>query len=264
MNKVITGASQGIGKGLAMEFARQGHNVVVAARSQQILQQLADDINQLGAQALPVACDTQDCQQVLNLWQQAVNTFGQVDVWINNAGIARTTWSIADTPQDQIEAMVNTNIIGTINGCRVAAKNMSQQGFGKIINVLGGGSDGEYFPGMGIYGTTKRALDYFTNALVKELKDTPVVVAKVRPGMVITEGMVREAQTDPKKFQQSRRFANILCDYVEDVAPYLVEQILACQKSGSKIAWLNGWKITKRMLLAKLKQPQDKFARFGL
>jgi NAD(P)-dependent dehydrogenase (short-subunit alcohol dehydrogenase family) len=160
--------------------------------------------------------------------------------------------------------MVRTNMLGTINGSRVAAAGMSAQGHGKLFNVLGGGSDGEYFPGLGIYGTTKRGLNYFTDALVKELADTPVIVGKIRPGMIITEAVIREAKADMENFQKSRRMMNNLVDTVDTVAPFLVDRILATEKSGTKIRWLNGGKIAGRMLKGMIKKRPDQFEPFGL
>ena len=160
--------------------------------------------------------------------------------------------------------MITTNMLGSINGAKVASTGMLKQGHGKLFTMLGGGSDGEYFPGMGIYGTTKCGLNYFTDALVTELQGTPIIVAKIRPGMIITEGVIREARENLENFQRSRRIANILCDSVETVSPFLVDSILQTEKSGSKIAWLNGGKIARRMLMARFRKPADKFQQFGL
>ena len=155
-------------------------------------------------------------------------------------------------------------MLGTINGSRAAATGMKAQGNGKIFNMLGGGSDGEYFPGMGIYGATKRGLDYFTNALAKELSGSAVIIGKIRPGMIITDAVVREARQDLVSFEKSRSMMNNLVDTIETVAPYLVDRIMATEKSGSKIRWLTGAKIAKRMMMARLKKRPDQFEAFGL
>jgi len=160
--------------------------------------------------------------------------------------------------------MVTTNMLGTINGSRVAARGMKAQGQGKVFNMLGGGSDGEYFPGMGIYGTTKRGLDYFTRALVKELADTGVIVGKIRPGMIITEAVVREARADMANFTKSRKLMNNLVDTVETVSPFLVDRILAADRSGLRIRWLTPAKMTRRMLAGMLRKRPDQFTPFGL
>ncbi|MCB1687415.1 MAG: SDR family oxidoreductase, partial [Halioglobus sp.] len=171
---------------------------------------------------------------------------------------------IIDYSSEDVQAMVMTNVLGTINGCQVAGKGMLESGQGKIFNMLGGGSDGQYFPGMGVYGTTKRGLDYLTNAMIKEFKDTGVIIGKIRPGMVITEAVIREANDDLENFQNSRRVMNVLCDHVETVSPFLVDGMLNATKSGTKIAWLSGGKIGLRMMFSRFGKQEDKFARYGL
>ena len=261
---VITGSTQGIGLGLAEEFCNRGHQVIISGRDQGRIDAALATLDPLAGDAVGQACDVADSTQVQSLWDRATTEFGQVDIWINNAGLARTVWPILDVPQLEIENMVRTNMFGTINGCRVAARGMIEQGHGKLFNMLGGGSDGEYFPGLAIYGTTKRGLNYFTDALVKELADTDIIVGKIRPGMVITEAVIREVKENPENFQKSRKMMNNLVDTVQTVSPYLVDKILATAKSGQKIRWLNGGKIAGRMLKGMLKKRPDQFEPFGL
>ncbi|WP_337879438.1 SDR family oxidoreductase [Rheinheimera sp.] len=268
---VITGSTKGIGKGLAAEFARLGHKVVISGRRQDDVDATLAELGYPSDQLTGLACDSVDKTQVEALWQFACEQFEGVDIWINNAGLARTVWPILDTPDSEVVQMVQTNIIGTINGCKVAASGMKKaasQGFAtepqKIFNMLGGGSDGEYFAGMGVYGTTKRALDYFTTALTKELQADHILVGKIRPGMIITEGVIREAQADINNFEKRRKFANLLCDHVETVAPYLAREILALNKTGQKIRWLTPLKMTGRMLSGLVRPTADKFSRYGL
>ena len=265
---VITGSSKGIGFGLGKAFLASGHQVVFcgsnAASTQQAREKLSAQSPQHLHHAHFVTCNTTSEEQVQSLWDYAKNAFSNVDIWVNNAGLARTGWRILDIPATEIQRMLDTNLQGTINGCRVAASGMTDQGFGKIFNMLGGGSDGEYFPGMGIYGTTKRGLDYFTNALAKELHGSGVIVGKIRPGMVVTEAIVREARENPDTFARSRKFMNNLVDQVDTVAPFLAQRILATQKSGQKIAWLNGGKIAGRMLAGLIRKRPDQFLQHGL
>jgi short-subunit dehydrogenase len=263
-NIVITGSTKGIGFGLARAFLDSGHKVIISGRSEETVRAALDRLRAPACKCKGFTCDTAELQQVEALWGFAEAAFETVDIWINNAGLARTGWSILEIPPQEIEAMVNTNLLGTINGSRVAAAGMQKQGKGKIFNMLGGGSDGEYFPGMGIYGSTKRGLDYFTDALSKELKDTGILVGKIRPGMVITEAVIREARQNPDRFASSRRFMNNLVDQVETVAAYLAQKILDCNKSGEKIRWLSGGKVAARMLTGLVRKREDQFARHGL
>ena len=263
-NIVITGSTKGIGFGLAKAFLDSGHKVIISGRSEETVHTALNRLQTPLRKSKGFVCDTSDPLQVQALWQYAEKAFGRVDIWINNAGLARTRWSIVETPQSEFEAMVRTNVLGTINGCRVAAAGMQKQRSGKIFNMLGGGSDGEYFPGMGIYGSTKRGLDYFTDALTRELKGTGIVVGKIRPGMVITETVIHEAARDPDKFARSRKFTNNLVDQVDTVSAYLVRKILDCNKSGEKIRWLTGGKIAARLLKGLIRKREDQFARHGL
>jgi len=264
MNVVITGSTKGIGRGLAREFAARGSNVVISGRSQQSIDEALADIGDVPGDVVGQICEVSNRQQLQSLWDTAVKKFGSVDIWVNNAGLARTIWPIVETPPDQIDAMLQTNLPGTIFGSIVAAKGMTAQGSGKIFNMLGGGSDGEYFPGIAIYGTTKRGLDYFSTALARELKDTGVIVGRIRPGMIVTEAVIREARENIENFEKSRRIINNLVDQVETVSPFLVDEILAFEKTGGKIRWLSGGKIGWRMLKSRFKPRPDQFERFGL
>lgn len=263
-NIVITGSTKGIGFGLAQEFASRGHHVAIAGRTQQAIDDALQRIGETPGNVIGQPCDVADKEAVQALWDKAVATFGSVDIWINNAGLARTTHKIIEYSSEDIQAMVNTNVLGTINGCQVAGAGMLEAGRGKIFNMLGGGSDGQYFSGMGIYGTTKRGLDYLTDAMIKEFKGTGVVIGKIRPGMVITEAVIREARFDLESFQSSRKVMNVLCDHVETVAPFLVDGILKADTSGTKIAWLTGGKIGMRMMFSRFGKQEDKFERYGL
>ena len=261
---VITGSTKGIGRGLAREFASRNWNVVISGRSQASIDEALEAIGPTAGKVAGQACEVGEREQIQALWDFAVETFGSVDIWINNAGLARTIWPIMDTPPDQIDAMLNTNMPGTINGSITAAHGMIGQGHGKIFNMLGGGSDGEYFPGIAIYGTTKRGLDYFSTALAKELRDTGVIVGRIRPGMIVTEAVIREAREDPDNFEKSRGMLNKLVDQVETVSPFLVDEIIRFEKTGGKIRWLTGGKIGWRMLKSRFKPRPDQFERFGL
>ena len=266
INIVITGASKGIGFGLATEFARRGHSVMLTGSTPDTV---AAAMNKIQAANLPgrvvgMAVNVTGAAQLQSLWDSANAAFGSIDIWINNAGLARTIWPIADTPPQEIEKMVSANLLGTALGSRVAIRGMREQGHGKLFNMLGGGSDGEYFPGMGVYGATKRGMDYLTDALVRENADSGLVIGKIRPGMIITEGVIREARADPKSFEKSRKTMNALCDTVETVTPFLVDAMLNCRRSGGKIRWLGGGKIAMRMLKSRFGALPDKFEAFGL
>lgn len=258
---VITGSTRGIGFGLAREFARRGHSVLVSGRTQAAVDSAVQRIRREGSgEVIGLRADVSRFEDHEALWQAAQDAFGVVDIWLNNAGVANTTFDIADVPVDAVQTMVTTNMFGTIYGSKVATRGMLSQGHGQIFNMLGGGSDGSIRRGMGVYGATKRGLDYFTRSLTKELKDTPILVGQVRPGMVVTEGMIREAKADPDNFARFKRVMNILCDEVETVAPFLTDRMLATDRSGTEINWLTTWRVARKFMFSSFSKPRDLFS----
>jgi NAD(P)-dependent dehydrogenase (short-subunit alcohol dehydrogenase family) len=261
---VVTGSTKGIGFALARELVRRGHSVAVSGRSQEAVDEAVGKLSPEaaeGARVIGVPTDVTDATQVQALWDAAVTAFGSVDLWVNNAGVAYTMRTIVETTSDEVATMVGTNMVGTINGAQVAVRGMTAANGGQVFNILGGGSDGTVRPGMGVYSATKRGLDMFTKALVKEVDGTSVRVGQVRPGILITDGWLREAATSPESVQSQRKMVNILSDHVDDVAPYLVEKMLASSKNGDAIAWLTNGRMMKKFLRGG---KDDKLARYGL
>jgi NAD(P)-dependent dehydrogenase (short-subunit alcohol dehydrogenase family) len=260
---VITGSTRGIGKGLAREFIKRGHNVVVSGRSQDASLTAAAEIGQVaqsGARAIAVACDVTRHDQVQGLWDQAVAAFGRVDIWINNAGMSNTRFPIGRLPQNEVEAVIATNLIGTMNGSQVALKGMRAQGSGAIYNFEGFGSNGFKNRGMSLYGCTKYAITYFTKAMIAETKGGPVLVGYMSPGIVITDLSLRDrGKMPPQAWAYVKKIYNILADRVETVTPWLVEQTLANTTHGARIAWLTRGKSLRRFLGARFKPPGDRF-----
>ncbi len=127
---------------------------------------------------------------------------------------------------------------------------MNEQGEGFIYNMEGLGSDGRTTPGLSIYGTSKCAMTYFTDAVVKENEDSPVKIGFLSPGMVVTDLLMGDMDRDGEKWQRQKRIFNILADRVETVTPYLVKHVLENKKHGAKIAWLTTPKIALRFLTA--------------
>jgi short-subunit dehydrogenase len=103
---------------------------------------------------------------------------------------------------------------------------------------------------MGIYGSTKRGLKMFTDALVKETDGSPVRVGEIRPGILISDGWLREAAAGQDYLDANRKAVNILADHVDDVAPWLVDRMLASTKHGAQISWLTTSKIAGRFATA--------------
>ncbi len=264
---VITGSTKGIGKGYAREFLRRGVNVVVSGRTQNAVDEALLDLDgeaQNGARAIGQNCNVADVNQVQALWNRAKQEFGSVDIWINNAGFARSGVTLLTLTPDEIKTMVQGNVIGTINGSQVAVKGMSEQGHGHIYNTYGAGADGRVIPGMIGYGTTKSAIRYFTDNLIKELKGGPIRVGSISPGMNITENMINQMNALPKEARKKlSRPVNMLGDHVETTTPWIVDRVLADQETGTAIKWMTTGKILGRLLAAPFRK-RDLFSRYGV
>ena len=246
---VITGSTRGIGRGMAAEFLDRGHNVVVTGRSTASVEPAVAELSAHGP-VLGQPCDVGDIAACQALWDAAVAKFGSVDIWINNAALAPDHGMFADLDPAQIAATIDANLAGTMYGTQVALKGMLAQGGGKIYTFEGFGSNGMTNPGLAVYGTTKYAIRYFTDALAKEYADSPVLIGSLSPGMVPTELLIYSSRSqDPQQWEKSKRVMNILGDRVETVTPWLVEQALANDKQGARIEWLTKGKAMRRFLL---------------
>jgi len=131
---VITGASSGFGRGAALEFARLGASVVLAARSIDLLNDVARECEAAGGQALGVPTDVSDREAVENLARQAVARFGHFDVWINNAGVA-AIGRFDEVPLADHDQVIRTDLLGTVYGSHCALKHFRHRGAGTLINV---------------------------------------------------------------------------------------------------------------------------------
>jgi short-subunit dehydrogenase len=131
---VITGASSGFGKGAAMAFARAGANVVLAARREQLLDDLVRECEKLGGQALAVPTDVSQAEQVQHLGQSALSAGGGIDVWVNNAG-AGALGRFEEVPLDEHVQVIQTDLLGALYGSYFAMRQFRQQGAGTLINI---------------------------------------------------------------------------------------------------------------------------------
>lgn len=250
MNIVITGSTKGIGLGLAAEFVVQGHNVVISSRQTAAVEAALAQLRQIGTgKAEGYVADVSKIDDVHGLWAKAVTAFRSVDIWVNNAGITNRRLLLAKLPADQIESVVSTNLIGLMNGSKVAVEGMLDRGGGKIFNMEGFGSDGLLAAGMSVYGTTKRGVRYFTKSIAKEYRASPLVIGLVNPGVVVTDLLTKDLyEPGSAAFEKRKRFLNIVADRVETVAPILVQAMLNMDKTGKSIQAVTPWQILGRFL----------------
>lgn len=249
---LITGGTRGIGFGLAKAFLELNCQVVICGRNQKSLDRVLAQLSgsHPSDTVLGLPCDVTNYVQVQQLWDRSVSQFGRVDIWVNNAGLSAPRRNFWELDAEEIRTVVSTNLIGVMYGSSVALRGMLTQGFGGIYQMMGLGSDGRRVDRLSVYGTTKSALHYFTESLVDETRNTPVLVGSLSPGMVVTEMLTDEAQDNPQEWKSTRRVFNILADRVETVTPWLAERILENKKHGARIRWLTPGKVLKRFALS--------------
>lgn len=182
---VVTGGARGLGLSIARTYAANGAKVVIAGRTQATIDTA---LSELGTQGAGIACDVGELEQVEALGRLAIETFGKIDIWVNNAGLAAPYGPTAEIPTSDILRVVNTNIVGVYNGSLVALRAMLPRHSGKIINLLGRGYDergGVKF--QNAYAASKAWVSSFTRALAQEYKGTGVEVFGFNPGLVDTD-----------------------------------------------------------------------------
>jgi NAD(P)-dependent dehydrogenase (short-subunit alcohol dehydrogenase family) len=247
---VITGGTRGIGKGLALEFLKHDCRVTIAGRNQATIRSSVESLRkESGSNACQgIRCDVTKPGDLENLWEEAVK-MEPVDIWINNAGINHPARQVTELSDKEIEAVLSTNIQGTILGAKVALKGMMEQGFGSLYNMEGLGSDGRIIAGTSVYGTCKSAIRYFTRSLIKEFRDSKIRVGTISPGIVITDMILAPIRERPEQNRDAIKIFHILADPPERVTPWIVRKILSNSKHGRHIAWLTPLKISRRFVL---------------
>lgn len=181
---VVTGASRGIGRATARAFAERGASVVLAARREEALAEAAAECEAVGGRALAVPTDVADPEAVERLARRALDRFGRIDVWINNA-VLLAFGRLERVPPEANRRIVETNLLGYIHGAQAALRHFRERDAGVLINVSSGfalvGS-----PYAGAYTATKFAQRGLGQALRGELRGTGVRVCTVMPGGVDT------------------------------------------------------------------------------
>lgn len=183
---VVTGASSGIGRATTKALADAGARVGLAARTAAELERVADDIDDAGGESLVLPTDVTDRHQVESMIAEASETFGGLDVMVNNAGVGH--WvreGIVDGDLDEWGTEIEVNLLGLMYGTQLAAEVMREQGAGDIVN-LGSGSGRFPFPQWPSYVASKYGVRGFTESAFRDLRGEGIRVTHVLPGEVST------------------------------------------------------------------------------
>ena len=222
----ITGASSGIGKACAQQFAALGVNLVITARRMDRLKTLAKELSaEHKVKVIPIQLDVQSNEQVEEIFKQLKKDKIEVDILLNNAGLALSTDKMQEAKISNWDAMIDTNIKGLLYVTRAALPSMVKKNRGHIINIGSVAGHGCY-AGGNIYCTTKHAVRAITQSLRCDLFGTAIRVSEIDPGAVETEfSEVRwNDKTKAKKLYQG--FTPLVADDIADAVVYCVTRPL--------------------------------------
>lgn len=243
---VITGSARGFGFCQAKKFKELGYDVCISDVNCETLEKALNELSEINKENTKVIskkCDVTVHQDLENLFDYAKSSFGSVDIWINNAGVNQPDKPVCELTQKEIDFMIDIDLKGTIYGSKIAFKKMAEQGYGQIYNVEGYGSNDAMMLGLSIYGTTKRAVTYFTLSLAKEseeLTQAKVKVCRLTPGIMITDFIktANGGSTHIELPEKTKKVYNILGDYPETIVNYCVPRMIKNKKNNARIMWL--------------------------
>jgi len=245
MHIFITGGTRGIGLGIVAEFLKKGHKVSYTGTSDASINK---NIGLLQGEYNPIVCDVRHRTDLVNARDKALEVFGEIHMWINNAGVDQERETLDRLTESEIHRVVDINIVGSMLGTSIAIELFKKQGFGYVYNFEGLGSNNMKIAKTIVYGTTKRALSYFSRACNKELTEYPdIFVGTIQPGMVFTDLLLSNMDKDGMKI------ARIIGDKVSNVAPFIVRNML---KKNQNIKYLTNLKIFARFLMSPFKKKE--------
>ena len=231
---VVTGASSGIGKDIAMKLALKGANIVVHYRSNdEEALALASNIEKIGSKALVVKGDISKMADAEKLIEEAISKFGRVDILVNNAGITKDTL-LLKMSEEQFDDVINTNLKGTFNCTKSVTKHMLKQKSGRIINISSViGVVGN--AGQSNYAASKAGIIGFTKSVAKELASRGITANAVAPGFIrtkMTDVLKDEVKEEIlkkiplNKFGEAEDVANLVAFLASDEASYITGQVI--------------------------------------
>lgn len=246
---VITGSSRGIGYGLALEFLKRGNNVIINGTSELSVNKALEKLNRYKKNVAGLVGDVKEKYFAVDLYNFACKMFHTVEIWINNAGINQPLCKAWDIPAEDISLLLAVNVEAVIRNTTQIYKEMEKQGYGKIFNMEGLGSNGQMIDKTALYGTSKRALSYFTKAFAKESEHRSIIVGIISPGMVITDFITEPIKLQtPDEAKKTIKVFNMLGSRVEEITPYLVSGMIRTQKHYPRIEYLTTWRVVQKIL----------------
>ena len=224
---IVTGASSGVGRGVAKVLAQNGAKVCACARRMEKLEELAEEVRAFGGEVLPIACDVTDPAQIHNVVEQCVSHFGGVDILVNLAQGAMLYRPLVDVDQEYALLAYKSGALASLLFMQECFPHMKEKGYGRIINTASAaGYDGS--PGFGAYGMAKEAIRAVTRTAANEWGQYGITVNVFLP--IIATDTFRETQPEALKALEARTALKRVGTTEEDCAPLIV--FLASEDGG--------------------------------
>ena len=229
---VITGSARGFGFEMIKLFRMNNFNVVLCDILEEELNKSKkelEDMNYSG-KVLAFKTDITNEKDVQNLIDSTLKSVDSIDIWINNAGVNQPNKPIWQLDKETIDRLIDIDLKGTILCSKLIMPIMIKQNRGQIFNVEGHGSNDATILGLSLYGTSKRAVTYFTEALAFENKklNTNILIGKITPGIMITNFISTSLGNKDKIIldEKTKKVYNILGDYPSTIAKFMVSKII--------------------------------------
>ncbi len=253
---VITGSARGLGFEMAKCFKKANLNVVISDLKEENLIKAKEELDKIDSSSKVeyCVCNVTSSEDIQNLIKFTDEKFNNIDIWINNAGVNQPDKPLWELSENEINLILDVDLKGAIIGSKYAMEYMKNKKQGFIYNIEGHGSNDNVILGLSMYGTSKRAVTYFTKALAQESEETNagVKVGYLSPGIMITD-FITNSLGDKGKIElpeKTKKVYNILGDYPDVVANHLVQGMLKNEKNGAKIEWLTSGKAAWRFMTA--------------
>lgn len=251
---VITGSARGFGFAMLELFCKKDFNVVICDVNDEALKSAKEKLEALKqkGKVLSYRVDITKEDEVEDMISKILKEVKTIDIWINNAGVNQPSVPIWELDKDTIDRLLDIDIKGTILCSKLIMPVMIKQKHGQIYNVEGHGSNDATILGLSLYGTSKRAVTYFTEALAYEAEklNTNVLIGKITPGIMITN-FIQTSLGDGKKItldEKTKKIYNILGDYPETIANFMVDKIVENKKNNVQFKWLTNGRASWRFM----------------
>jgi len=206
---IVTGGGTGIGRSIALTFAKEGADVVVCSRTPSTLKEVVNEIDTLGKRALAIPINVYVKEQVQNMVKQTIREFGQIDILVNNAGIGRNGL-IVDMPEEDWDAVIDTDLKGTFLCMQAVGRHMIERKQGNIINISSIMGIRCARPGMAVYCAAKAGIELLTKAATMEFTPYGIRVNCIAPGNIETPSYRKgRTQAEIEQWLTSARSAPI-------------------------------------------------------